>query len=158
MRRLLALLLSAAVFVAALPTPAGAVRHEQAQPASLQGEVRNLDTREPVPKMKVRIRELSTGEIAGITETDDKGQFAFNILKPASYLVEAVNKDDKIVGTSAISIALTPGMIAFATILIGGRHGAGFGLLWLGAIGAAAAVGITAGVTTSCDCFLSASK
>jgi Carboxypeptidase regulatory-like domain len=42
----------------------------------------------PVAKVKVRLRNITTGEIAAETESDDKGEYFFPELEPGMYVVE----------------------------------------------------------------------
>lgn len=42
----------------------------------------------PIAKVKVRLRNISTGEIMGESESDDKGEYAFPEIEPGLYVVE----------------------------------------------------------------------
>ncbi len=42
----------------------------------------------PVAKVKVRLRNMTTGEVVAETESDDKGEYVFPELEPGMYVVE----------------------------------------------------------------------
>lgn len=56
--------------------------------------------RAPVAGVKVRLRNLTTGEIEEVVETNDKGEYAFALVKPGTYVVEMVLADGTVVGLS----------------------------------------------------------
>ena len=113
----------------------------------------------PLARYRARIRNATTGQVAGETRTDDRGGFVFTGLNPGSYVVEFVNAEGLVVGTSG-SISLSVGAMtvtgltvtASATAAVAGTAGlvtasAGGGGLFGGhagilAIGAAAGAGV----------------
>lgn len=154
MRRLFALVLTAALIAAAIPAPIHAAARQQ--PGSLQGIARNAQ-QQPLGNMKVQIRNVATGQLAGTGTTNAAGQFSFAGLNPGDYVVEVVNAAGQIVATAApVSVAagtvatvtVTASAAAPAAAAAGGLFGLGTAGTVLGIAGAAAAIGITAMVVT----------
>lgn len=54
----------------------------------------------PVPRVRVQLRNLDTGNVVGQGETDDRGEYEFNDEEPGSYVVEAVQTDGWVVALS----------------------------------------------------------
>jgi Carboxypeptidase regulatory-like domain len=92
----------------------------------------------------VQLRNLATGQLAGMTTSNLGGQFSFIGLNPGNYAVEVVNAAGQIVGTSA-SVALSAGaavtgVSVTASVAVSATAG-------LGATGAAA--GSAGGASTA---------
>ena len=68
--------------------------------AQVQGTVVTPDGR-PLPRTTVRARNINTGDIAGATMTTMQGHFTIT-LGPGSYLLEIVDGDGQIIGTSSL--------------------------------------------------------
>jgi hypothetical protein len=94
-----------------------------------------------LPNYRARIRNASTGQVAGETRTDLRGGFVFTGLNPGTYVVEFVSAEGVVVGTSA-GVTLSVGAMAVsgltvATSAVAGAAAAGAA----GAAGAAVAGG-----------------
>jgi hypothetical protein len=92
----------------------------------------------------VQLRNLATGQLAGMTTSNLAGQFSFIGLNPGNYAVEVVNAAGQIVGTSA-SVAVNAGaavtgVSVTASVAVSATAG-------LGATGAAA--GSAGGASTA---------
>lgn len=60
-----------------------------------------IDIRQmPVANAKVRLRNLNTGQIEQETETNDKGEYVFQLADPGTYVVEMVTIDGTIIALS----------------------------------------------------------
>jgi hypothetical protein len=164
MRRLLTAVLIVAFAVFSLPM---GVMASSARKASLQqggaitGVARDA-AQKPLPKFTVRVRSVSTGQIAGSTTSSQAGEFSFTGLAPANYVVEIVDAAGNVVGLSP-AVAVTTGATVSVTVsasaagALTGAAGGGFSLFGLGplasvaVIGAAGAVAVTAVVATKND-------
>jgi hypothetical protein len=113
----------------------------------------------PVANATVRARNLLNNLIAGSTSTSQNGQFTIS-LSPGSYVLEAVDTDGQVIGTSSFISAAAGSTIPAATITTAGAVSAtaattGF-MATLGPTAvrsltyAAAAAGV-AGVVTAAD-------
>ncbi len=150
MRKLLSVALIVAFGTACMPAGALAAG-KTAQGGTINGVARGSD-KQPLPKYTVRIRNVSTGQIAGSTTSSETGTFTFAGLDPANYVVEIVDAAGNVVGVSA-AITVAAGAAVSLTVtasaagLVGAAAGGGAGLFGLGA---AATVGIigAAGVLT----------
>jgi len=68
-------------------------------PTQIIGSV--IDIRQiAVANVKVRLRNLRTGKIEMETESDDQGNYAFDVVEPGSYVVEMVMTDGTIIALS----------------------------------------------------------
>ena len=68
-------------------------------PTQIIGTV--IDIRQaPVANVKVRLRNLRTGKIEMETQSDDQGNYAFELVEPGSYVVEMVMVDGTIIALS----------------------------------------------------------
>lgn len=54
----------------------------------------------PVPKVTVQLRNLDTGNVEHVTESDENGAYAFDVDESGTYVVEMVTLDGSIVGLS----------------------------------------------------------
>jgi hypothetical protein len=77
-----------------------AARPGQAESASLSGTASDATDR-ALANTAVRLRDVSTGQIAGSTTTNALGQFSFLNLPAGTYLAEVINAAGQIVATSA---------------------------------------------------------
>jgi hypothetical protein len=73
---------------------------QNATQAQVQGTVVAPDGR-PLPRTTVRARNIDTGDIAGAPMTTMQGHFTIT-LGPGSYLLEIVDADGQIIGTSSL--------------------------------------------------------
>lgn len=82
-----------------------------------------------LPNYTVRLRNLQTGQLVGTTNSSATGSFSFTGLAPASYVVEIVNQDGAIVGSSAAIPVAAGGTVSVAVsataAAIAGGAGAG---------------------------------
>jgi hypothetical protein len=113
--------------------------------ASLSGIITTPDG-EPIRGGVVRARNLLTNEIVGSTRTSDKGEYAILNLQPGNYVLELVDDDGAIIGTSAFVAATAGALVSGLTITAasGVLSAAGTTAGLLAAIGATAARGLTA--------------
>jgi hypothetical protein len=109
------------------------------QTATLGGTAKK-EAKKPVTDYSVRARNTQQGTIAGTVHLDPNANFTLNNLPPATYLVELLNKDGKVVCTEG-PYNLTQQLIKDNVDISCNHVPAAW---WL--IGAAAAAGITAGV------------
>ena len=73
--------------------------------ASISGAARTSSGR-LVANTTVRVRNLMTNQIAGMTTSNAAGQFSFAGLMPGTYAVEVMNAAGEIIGTSsAVTVA-----------------------------------------------------
>jgi hypothetical protein len=63
---------------------------------------------QPLGNTAVRARNLVTNAVAGSTRTDDKGSYTILNLRAGNYVLEIVDDEGTIIGTSAF-VAATPG-------------------------------------------------
>jgi hypothetical protein len=50
----------------------------------------------PYPQAHLRLRDVRTGRAIANTVTDDRGQFTFDHVPPGAYIVELVDKNDRV--------------------------------------------------------------
>lgn len=102
-------LLFAGIAVAAqqsyVPPPSSLTFAGKWVPPGAQGDTRILGTvidirQVPVANVKVRVRNLETGEIEGETDTNENGEYAFAIDIPNSYVVELILVDGYVLALS----------------------------------------------------------
>ena len=152
MRRTLALVLSCAMLLQAVPVYAAAAPGRAAAgqgTGALNGTARSSQG-QALGNYTVRLRSVQTGQLAGTTTSNAGGAFSFTGLNAGNYVVEIVNAAGEIVGTSAAisvaagaTVAVTVTATAAAALAAGG--GAGFFGSTLGIVTlAAAGVGIAA--------------
>lgn len=91
---------------AAAQTPAG---------GSLTGTA-NGPKSQPIPSVKVQLRNADTGQLASTTTSSATGEFSFTNLPAGNYVVEVLDGAGNIVGTSA-SIAVAAGATASGVIV-----------------------------------------
>jgi hypothetical protein len=101
----------------------------------------------PLGNMTAQLRNLGTKQLVGTTTTTAQGAFSFAGLNPGQYMVEIVNSQGAIVGTTS-AISLSPGAMVASGVAVTATAGAIAG-------GAAAAGGLgsffgtTAGIVTA---------
>jgi hypothetical protein len=158
MKRLLAAVLSAALVVATTPIPAMAAGGAQGK-STISGTANNSQGA-ALSGVKVQLRNVDTGALAGNTKSGADGSYQFTGLNAGNYVVEIVDAAGKIIGTSA-SIAVAAGAViagmtvsasaagGVAAAAAAGGMSAFFtstgGILVLAGVGA----GITAGVVAA---------
>ena len=71
---------------------------------------------EPIRNTIVRARNLLTNEVDGSTRTSDIGEYAIVDLKPGSYVLEIVDDDGQIIGTSAFVAATAGALVSAVTV------------------------------------------
>jgi hypothetical protein len=148
--RTVVLTLSLAMALNAVPPIAWAAG--QAQKAAIEGAAHDSSGK-PLKDKPVQTRDVKTGQVAGSAQTDAFGRFRFGDLAPATYVVELLNDQKKVVGTS-IEIPLTNVPAAFVTVCTPSEKVPPVTpVVWKGAtpyiLGAAAALGITAAVVST---------
>lgn len=63
-------------------------------------------TQVPVTYVKVQLRDLGTGLVLATSTTDDKGEYAFDLAEPGTYVVEMMVLDNHVLALSnAVSLA-----------------------------------------------------
>jgi hypothetical protein len=75
------------------------------RPATVTGQTQIIgsviDIRQvPVANARVRLRNLNTGKIEQETTTNEKGEYAFQLVEPGTYVVEMVIADGTIIALS----------------------------------------------------------
>ena len=152
MRKLFALVLSAAMIFGAVPIgAAGAAR--QGQTGTIEGTARDAQ-QQPLANYTVQLRNVQTGQLVSTGTTSQAGQFTFTSIPPGSYVVEIVNAAGEIIGTTA-PIAVAAGTVATVTVMasaagaMAAAGGAGFGIFGLGTAASAALIGGVAVGTTA---------
>src|SRR5688572_15087140 len=99
MKRALSHWLAGAAVVLALLTPFGSGGHASAQPPDVStlrqpgaviGTVWNGDDT-PVAHARLRLRNVTTGQVVLASQADELGRFAFPRVAPGSYIVELVD-------------------------------------------------------------------
>lgn len=128
----IAILLVIALAVAAAPTFA------QGQ-GTLSGIAQNASN-QVMSGVKVQLRNVDTGQLAGTTTSGANGGYEFTGLSQGNYVVEIVDATGKIIGTSA-SIAVAAGAVISGVIVSASAAGA--------VAAAAAAGGLTAFFTST---------
>lgn len=102
-------LLFAGITVAAqrsyVPPPGGLKFAEPWRPDGAKGDTRVIGTvidirQVPVTYAKVRLRDLNTGNIEEETDTNANGEYAFDLERPGSYIVEMVLVDGYVISLS----------------------------------------------------------
>lgn len=136
MRQLTALGLAVALASAAAPISLAAGGQQN---ASISGTAKK-EAKKPFTDFTTRARNKDNGQIVGTTPLDMNGNFALPGLTPATYIVELVNHDGKVVCTEG-PYNLSQQLVKDNVDISCNKVPAAW---WL--LGAAAAAGITAGV------------
>lgn len=111
------LLLGCACVVSALAAPAA--RAAQAQAASLAGTAHDA-AGETMPNITVRLRDLSTGQLAGTTTSSATGSFEFTEIAAGNYSLEIVSATGQIIGTSVAVPVATGAAVTGVTVTAAG--------------------------------------
>jgi len=135
-----------------LSMTAPAARVAAATPADAAGSVSG--TAQPsaghsAANAAVRLRNLTTGNVAGTSVTDASGAFTFAGVEPGNYVVEMLDGAGNVVSTSA-TVAVTQGAVTGVAVGsaaavaggVGGFFGSTLGILTIAAAGAGVA-GVT---------------
>ena len=115
MRRLTALALVFALLGLGVPTGAFAAVAQQTI-GQLAGTAR-YESGQPAANFAVRLRNAGTGQVVGTATTGTRGEFAFENLTQATYVVEILDGSGRIVATST-SIALATGAMQITGVAI----------------------------------------
>ena len=88
-----------------VPPPPGMQFSEPWRPAGAKGDSRIIGTvidirQVPVARVKVQLRDLDTGALIDETETNENGEYEFEVLKPSSFVVEMVLVDGYVIALS----------------------------------------------------------
>jgi hypothetical protein len=111
MRRLVVLVLALSF---ALHTTTAFVLAAAAQgTARLSGTARSSNG-QPIPNDTAQLRNVETGQLGGSTACDSSGGFLFTGLNPGNYVVEIVNGQGAIIGTSAVAALAAGGSVTMA--------------------------------------------
>jgi hypothetical protein len=140
--RLVAVALAFTLACSATPTALFAQQSPVQQSTSLAGTAKD-EAKKPYTEYTVRARDVKAGTIAAAVALDVQGSFSLIGLTSANYLVELVNKDNKVVCTEG-PFDLSKQAIKSDVIIDCGKVAAAW---WL--VGAAAAAGVTAGIVAA---------
>jgi hypothetical protein len=100
MVRLNALIAAFVLLIAASAMRAGAAP-AAARATSIQGNAWTAENA-PIPRPRLRLRNVSTGTIEATTIGTDAGQFTFSGVEPGSYVVELVNESASVLAVSQV--------------------------------------------------------
>jgi hypothetical protein len=125
----------------------GAVRSTSAPRAvtTVLGAAWSFDNK-PLPKARLRLRNLASGRIEAATEADDRGQFTFAKLEGDTYCIELVDESGKVLAVGHPFI-VAPGETVATFVRLGARvpwYAGFFKDAAAAAIATAAGEGITA--------------
>ena len=129
--RVLAVLLALAL---APVSPFVATSVAQAEAASVAG-LATSSTGDTLVNVTVQLRDLATGTVTGTTTSSSAGAFSFGAVNPGNYVVEVLNADGEVVGTSA-SLSVAAGAVVTSVTVTATAAGAA-----VAATAAAAAIG-----------------
>jgi hypothetical protein len=112
---------------------------------TITGRVVNPDNT-PVPHARLHLRDVTAGQIVQTTDGNDAGQFTFVKVPPGSYVVEVVDRRERVL---ALGQMLPLGPRDTVTTLIrlaasSSSHSGLFGNAALAVLAAAATLGLTA--------------
>ena len=122
----------------------------QAGEAGISGLVAT-PTGEPLANTLVRARDLLTNEIVGSVRTSDKGEFSIVGLKPANYVLEILDNEGLLIGTSAFISAAAGSILSAVTVTAttGALTAVNTATGLVATLGATAARGVTAAAAAS---------
>ena len=72
----------------------------------------------------VQLRDLTTKQVVGTAKTNASGQFVFIVDHAGTFIVEILNEEGAVVGTTA-PIALTPGAMSVSAVSVSPTGGGG---------------------------------
>ena len=114
MRRIIVLVLGVTIALNTASTFAFAAAAAAAQgTATLAGTARN-SSGQPIENCTVQLRDVLTGQLVGATKGDRAGAFVFTNLNPGNYVVEVVNAQGDVIGTSAVSAVAAGATVAIS--------------------------------------------
>ena len=104
-----------------------------------------------LPNTVVRARDLLTNEIGGSTRSAENGDFTITGLKPGNYILEIVDNDGLIIGTSAFVSAAAGTILSAVTVTAttGALAAVNATTGLVATLGATAARGVTAAAAAS---------
>jgi hypothetical protein len=102
MRRIVVLVLALTFALQTSSTVAFATALAAQGTATLSGTARSSNG-QPIEDCTAQLRDVVTGQLVGTTKCDRAGAFMFTGLNPGNYVVEIVNAQGVVVGTSAVS-------------------------------------------------------
>jgi len=71
-----------------------------------------------VPNIRLRVRNVDTGAIAGQITSDQNGAFTFTVPAAGLYMVEAINDDGKVIGAGEALNVNTASTTPFITTVV----------------------------------------
>lgn len=116
-----------------------------ARATSIMGVAWNADNT-PIPRGKVRLRNVLTGRIVATSVANDLGQFAFNDVESGSYVIELVSDEGKILAIGH-TFTVAPGETVATFVRLAAKapwFSGFFGNSASAVASVAAAVGVTA--------------
>ncbi|HET7694632.1 MAG TPA: carboxypeptidase-like regulatory domain-containing protein [Vicinamibacterales bacterium] len=99
-----------------------------------------------IPHARLRLRDITTGRIAAVTQANENGQFAFGNVAAGSYAVELVNASGSVLAIGHLfSVASGESVVTFVRLAAPGSWFSGFFANAAAAVASSAASqGITA--------------
>ena len=100
----------------------------------------------PIPRARLRLRNVTTGRPEAVTTANGSGQFTFAGIEPGSYVIELVNDDGKVLALGQV-FSLGPGETVATFVRLSARNslfGGFFTNAAASAVTAAASLGVTA--------------
>jgi hypothetical protein len=86
-----------------------------AQTGSVSGTAQNAQS-QPLSGVRVQLRNVDTGQLAGSTTSATNGAYSFTGLNPANYVVEILDAAGNVIGTSASLAVAAGGVISGVTV------------------------------------------
>jgi hypothetical protein len=138
MKRLIVASLVLVLVGLGIPVTVGAAGQ---QPNGVVSGVVRGSTQQPVASSPVRLRNLTTGQVAGTSTTNAQGAFTFSGVPQGNYVVEVLNASGAVVGTSStLALTATTATVTGVAITLAGAKAA---------VAPAAAAGGTGSLFTS---------
>jgi carboxypeptidase family protein len=109
MRRIIVLVLALTFALQSASTLAFAAAAQGT--ATLAGTARS-SSGQLIENCTVQLRDVLTGQLVGTTKCDRAGAFVFTNLNPGNYVVEVVNAEGVVIGTSAVSTVAAGATVA----------------------------------------------
>ena len=100
MARLNALIAAFVLLIAASAMRAGAAP-VAARATSIQGNAWTAENA-PIPRARLRLRNVTSGKIDGTAIANEAGQFTFSNMEPGTYLVELVSESASVLAVSHV--------------------------------------------------------